>query len=137
MGRTRPDVGEPRPLNIALEERGLGVVFKPYCAEMMRELWRRQTKRKGANSREMHEHILGDYPDKRRNVSRASVIIELNNFVGWGILSYTEKTGKGGHHRVYRAKMTEEEFWVWLAGRTCEALREASNMPDLFELLPL
>jgi len=135
MGRTKPDVGESRPLRINLGETGLGVVFKPYCTEMMRELWRRQAKKRGANSRDMHEHLLKDYPDKRRNVSRAAVILELNNFVGWGILSYTERTGKGGLHRVYRARVTEEEFWVWLAGWTCKVLREASNMPDLFNRL--
>ncbi|MCW3989144.1 MAG: hypothetical protein NWE88_03610, partial [Candidatus Bathyarchaeota archaeon] len=57
----------------------------------------------------------------------------LNNFVALGIASYEEETGKGGHHRVYSAKMTEEEFWVWLARRTCETLRKASKMPYLFE----
>ena len=126
-------MGEPRPLKVALGKEGLLVSFKPYAAEMLRELWRRkrveQGRKKGASSKEMLDHLEAmDY-----GVSRASVIQELNNFVALGIASYEEETGKGGHHRVYSAKMTEEEFWVWLARRTCETLINASNMPNLFK----
>jgi hypothetical protein len=129
MGRTSSEVGEPRPLRVTIVgKEGLLVAFKPYSAEMLRELWRRKDQ-EGATSRIMDEHLKTvDY-----KVSRASVIQELNNFVALGIASYVEKTGKGGHHRVYSAKMTEEEFWVWLAKRTCETLINASNMPDLFK----
>jgi len=128
MGRTISEVGEPRPLRITLGEEGLLMAFKPYAAEMLRELWRRKG-RKGASSREMLDHLEArDY-----EVSRASVIQGLNNFVALGIASYETGTGKGGHHRVYSAKMTEEEFWVWLARWTCETLISASNMPNLFE----
>lgn len=128
MGRTSSEVGEPRPLKVALGKEGLLVAFKPYAAEMLRELWRRKGQ-KGASSREMLDHLEA----KDYEVSRASVIQELNNFVALGIASYEEETGKGGHHRVYSAKMTEEEFWVWLARRTCETLISASNMPNLYE----
>ncbi|MEE9506855.1 MAG: hypothetical protein V3V98_06900 [Thermoplasmata archaeon] len=102
--------------------------FKPYGAEMLRELWRRKGQ-KGASSRVMYDHLK----DKGYEVSRASVIQELNNFVALGIVSYETATGKGGHHRVYSATMTEEEFWVWLARRTCDTLINASNMPNLYE----
>lgn len=128
MGRTSSEVGEPRPLRITLGREGLLVAFKPYAAEMLRELWRRKGQ-KGATSRHMLDHL----ETKEYEVSRASVIQELNNFVALGIASYEEETGKGGHHRVYSAKMTEEEFWIWLAKQTCETLRSASNMPDLIK----
>ncbi|MCK4698442.1 MAG: hypothetical protein KAT53_09110 [Dehalococcoidia bacterium] len=107
--------------------------FKPYAAEMLRELWRRkrveQGRKKGASSREMLNHLEA----KDYEISRAAVIGEMNNSVSLGILSYEKETGKGGHHRVYSAKMTEEEFWVWLAERTCETLINASKMPHLFK----
>jgi len=126
-------VGEPRPLKVALGKEGLLVLFKPYGAEMLRELWRRkrveQGRKKGASSKEMQDLL----EDRDYEISRASVIQELNNFVALGIASYEKETGKGGHHRVYMAKLTEEEFWVWLARRTCETLINASNMPDLFK----
>ncbi len=38
--------------------------------------------------------------------------------------------------RFSASLMTEEEFWVWLAKRTCETLISASNMPDLFKRDP-
>jgi len=129
MGRTSSEVGEPRPLRVTIVgKKGLLVAFKPYGAEMLRELWRRQGK-EGTTSRHMNDYL--EAMDLK--VSRASVIQELNNFVALGIASYETATGKGGHHRVYSAKLTEEEFWVWLAKRTCETLRSASNMPDLYE----
>ncbi|GAF88725.1 unnamed protein product, partial [marine sediment metagenome] len=34
-------MGEPRPLRITLGKEDLLVAFKPYAAEMLRELWRR------------------------------------------------------------------------------------------------
>ena len=128
MGRTSSEVGEPRPLRITLGKEGLLVAFKPYAAEMLRELWRRKGQ-KGATSRNMEDHLK----TKENEVSRASVIQELNNFVALGIASYETGTGKGGHHRIYSAKMTEEEFWEWLARQACETLISASNMPNLYE----
>ena len=129
MGRTSSEVGEPRPLRVTIVgKEGLLVAFKPYSAEMLRELWRRKGQ-EGATSRHMDDHLKAtDF-----KASRASVIQELNNFVALGIASYEEETGKGGHHRVYSAKLTEEEFWIWLARRTCETLISASNMPNLYE----
>jgi hypothetical protein len=128
MGRLGSEVGKPRPLRISLGKEGLLVAFKPYSAEMLRELWRRKGQ-EGASSRNMDDHLKAtDF-----KASRASVIQELNNFVALGIASFEEETGKGGHHRVYSATMTEEEFWVWLARQTCETLISASNMPNLYE----
>jgi len=128
MGRLGSEIGKPRPLRISLGKEGLLVAFKPYSAEMLRELWRRKGQ-KGASSRDMDDHLKAtDF-----KASRASVIQELNNFVALGIASFEEETGKGGHHRVYSAKLTEEEFWIWLARRTCETLINASNMPNLYE----
>ena len=38
-------------------------------------------------------------------MSRASVIFFLDDMVEEGFLGYTDKTGKGGHHRVYHPKI--------------------------------
>ncbi|GAH50466.1 unnamed protein product, partial [marine sediment metagenome] len=56
------------------------MAFKPYAAEMLRELWRRKGQ-KGATSRNMNDHL--EAMDLK--ISRASVIQELNNFVALGI----------------------------------------------------
>ena len=51
--------------------------------------------------------FLHNHPDKK---SRASVISFLNEMVDEGVLSYKERSGKGGYHRVYYPEMTKEEF---------------------------
>jgi len=38
------------------------------------------------------------------------VIFFLNDMVEEGLIEYEEKTGKGGHHRVYYPKMDREQF---------------------------
>lgn len=43
-------------------------------------------------------------------VSRASVIGALNRFVDQGFMDYTERSGKGGWHKVYRLIVDPHEF---------------------------
>ena len=38
------------------------------------------------------------------NISRASVIFFSNDMVDLGVFDYVERTGKGGHHRIYHPK---------------------------------
>ena len=54
--------------------------------------------------------------------SRASVIFFLNDLVEDGILTYEERTGKGGHHRVYFPNMNKEEFTSYVVGSINEKL---------------
>ena len=45
-----------------------------------------------------------------RNWARLASIESLNRLVDDGLLTYGEGTGKGGHHRIYRAAMTRLEW---------------------------
>ncbi len=84
--------------------------FKPYQVEALRVLQSRGSE--GANSRivwnTVNEALLSP-------ISRASIINSLNMMVDEGVLSFTERTGKGGHHRVYRLDMSEPELKEYLA----------------------
>ncbi|MHA1409297.1 MAG: thermonuclease family protein [Candidatus Odinarchaeia archaeon] len=50
------------------------------------------------------------------SIRRASIINYLNAMVDEALLTYTETTGKGGHHRVYYMKYGEAEFKQHIAG---------------------
>ena len=62
------------------------------------------------------------------SVSRASVINFLNSLVDQDLLTYTLKTGKGGHQRVYKMTLTREEFAHLIIRRFADKLKEA--FPD-------
>jgi len=93
-------------LKFDLAQNGLLCVLKPWQAEIMRHLW---TAKKPMISREAHQHLQDVGGDVA--VSRASVINFLNYMADEGLLTYIEKTGKGGHHRVYSpTDDTEQNF---------------------------
>jgi predicted transcriptional regulator len=56
-------------------------------------------------------------------ISRASVIVFLNDMVEKRILEYESKSGKGGYHRVYYPKMTREEFRQYVTDLIMEKLK--------------
>ncbi len=66
---------------------------------------------------------------KEGTISRASIINFLNAMVDDGPLAYHEITGKGGHRRIYRAAMTEQQYWTWLMEVVDTKLKEASGFP--------
>lgn len=84
--------------------------FKPYQVEALRILWKHQST--GANSATVWNEVNEILKEP---MSRASIINSLNTMVDDGILSYIEKTGKGGHHRVYSLDLTEAELKEHLA----------------------
>lgn len=51
---------------------------------------------------------------ERKKVSRASIIMFLEKLRKQDILGYTDKTGKGGHRRIYYPLMSEKEFGKYL-----------------------
>ena len=78
--------------------------------EALRYVW--WSKDEGVNSREVWGQVNSALEDKdigKQTISRASIINFLNRMVDEGILSYREKTGKGGHHRVYYPKIGIED----------------------------
>jgi len=62
------------------------------------------------------------------SISRASIINSLNDLVDNGILDYEERTGKGGHHRIYSHRYSETEFREHLAAVFIEKLLEEFPM---------
>ena len=98
------------PLSIDTGKNGLEMFFKSYQVEALRVLQSRGEE--GANSRIVWNTVNETLPSL---ISRASIINSLNMMVDEGVLSFTERTGKGGHHRVYRLDMTWSELKEYLA----------------------
>ena len=104
------------------EKDGLQTLFKPYQALLIEHIWELNRKgRVGINSGQAHRFLQGT-PEK---MSRATVILFLNEMVDEGILEYEEKSGKGGYHRVYYPKMDREEFSVYVTELIKKKLSEA------------
>ena len=98
------------PLSIDTGKIGLGMFFKPYQVEALRVLRNRGSE--GANSRIVWNTVNEPLSSP---ISRASIINSLNMMVDEGVLSFTERTGKGGHHRVYMLDMSWSELKEYLA----------------------
>lgn len=64
------------------------------------------------NTRQAFEYELEQLKKQDRTISRASIIFEMNKMVDMGILTYRSKTGKGGHHKVYRLAKSPHELEV-------------------------
>ena len=102
-------------------EKGLLTLFKTYQAALMEHIWElNNPERTGITSGPAYE-FLKDHPDSK---SRASVIFFLNYMVEEGILTYEEKTGKGGYHRVYYPKMDREQFARYVVETITDKLNE-------------
>jgi hypothetical protein len=92
-------------------KEGLYTLFKPYQVMLLEHIWDlNENERVGVNSSRAHEYLLTTSEKK----SRASVIFFLNDLVDEGILDYEERTGKGGHHRVYYPKMNRDEYAAYV-----------------------
>ena len=96
------------PLSLDTDKKGLEMFFKPYQVEALHVLWKHGSE--GANNRTICNEV-----NEKELISIASIINSMNAMADEGILCYTEKTGKGGHHRVYRLDLTESELKQHLA----------------------
>ena len=93
------------------KQEGLETLFKPYQALLLEWIWEiNEHQRTGVNSNKAHQYLQ----DTSESKSRASVIFFLNDLVEEEILTYEERTGKGGHHRVYFPNMNREEFSAYV-----------------------
>ena len=96
-------------LEMDLSKTGYEMFFKPYQVLALRYLWKKPD---GGKSLEVWDHVKAQ---PGGSISRASIINSLNAMVDNGLLDYEEKTGKGGHHRVYRHRYSETELREHLA----------------------
>ena len=97
---------------------GLSKVFLDYQEEALRLVWKKGEE--GVVSREVWSLVNENLEGK--TISRASIINFLNRMVDEGVLDFDERTGKGGHHRVYRSKLSEAEFKKLLAKTVISSL---------------
>ena len=100
-------------------QEGLQKVLKWYMVEALRYV---VATPQGVSSRDAWDHV-----SEIRTVSRASIINGLNELVDWGVLTYEEITGKGGHRRIYFTDLDEESFKKWIIRKLLE---------DLYKLYP-
>ncbi len=90
---------------------GLSKVFKDYQEIALKFVWKKNEA--GVISREVWNYVNENLEGK--TISRASIINFLNAMVDEGVLDYTERTGKGGYHRVYYPKLNETAFKKFVA----------------------
>jgi len=91
--------------------------FKDWQVESLRYLWSIQPE--GANSRAVWIKVNESFEG---SISRASIINYLNDMVDEELLTFTERTGKGGHQRVYRLTFTNEDFKAHIASQMISKL---------------
>ncbi len=116
-------------LRIDLRKSGLPMLFKPYQHYLLEHIWKNADKDNAIGSGKAHEFIQTT-DDKK---SRASVIFFLNDMVDEGVLGWHDRTGKGGHHRLYYPLITEAQFWEHVASKVHAKLIEASGDASIFE----
>lgn len=102
-----------------LSQEGDQIIFKDYQKAIIAILV--QDLDKDFTSKNMHEALL----EGGIKISRASVIFYLDFLYKEGLLTCTEKTGKGGYHRVYRAAKDWEGMKRYIIIRFIEGLGEA------------
>ena len=92
------------------EKKGLTKILRNYQQEALKSLWKNSEK--GLTSREVHEYVSRKIDG---SISRASIINFLKAMADEGVLNFKERTGKGGHHRVYTPRLNESEFKTYVA----------------------
>jgi len=105
------------PLQLDTGKENLEMFFKDWQVEALRYLW--TVHPEGANSRAVWTNVNHRL---QGSISRASIINHLNAMVDEELITYTEETGKGGHHRVYTIKYDEVAFKQQIAGQIISKL---------------
>ena len=108
-------------------KNGLETVWTEYQVITMRYLWSIEGE-EGAGSGKCWEHVNIVLEKRGRSISRASIIFFLNDMVDQGVLKFVERTGKGGHHRIYSPAFDETGFREYLARHVISKLIQ--EFPD-------
>lgn len=103
-------------------ENDLETVWKEYQVIVMRYLWALEEGEQGAGSGKCWEATNLVLKESGKSISRASIIFFLNAMVDEGVLKYVERTGKGGHHRVYSPAFDETGFKEYLVNKIISTL---------------
>ena len=105
---------------------GFRTIWNEYQIIAMRHLW--NVGDEGAGSGKTWEATNLVLKEKEQSISRASIIFFLNDMVDEGVLKYVERTGKGGHHRIYRPAFSETAFKEYLVKQIISKLIQ--EFPD-------
>ena len=114
-------------MKVDLTASGYEVAFKDYQGVAMQHIWS-LPEDEGLGSAAVWEHVNEQMPAKIKGgreypaISRASIINFLNDMVDEGVLDFTEKTGKGGHRRIYSPGMSPMELIQYLTSQAITAL---------------
>ncbi len=122
-------------ITVDLTQDGLAMIFREYQVLMLKHLWRSTgdtipvSMPPEADNRELWTEVNKYLEPKgvnRPGASRASIINTGKRFADEGIWDFREIPAKGGHHRIYHAKITEAEFWKKVTDLVVEKLPEIS-----------
>ena len=69
------------------------------------------------------------------SISRASIIFYLNRMLDEGVFDFYDRTGKGGHHKLYYSKMNLAQFWRFVMKQAYLKLIEASGDTEFMKKL--
>lgn len=110
-----------------MNQKGLRRLFFDWHIKLLEYFWETQ---EPMGSRAVWEHLkeAGVKASQKAHgtVSRASVILFLNELVDEGIMDYYSETGKGGYHRIYRPNFTlrqKKGFKEYVSERVLKAAK--------------
>ena len=98
---------------------GLRKILREWEELALRYVWSEVDN--GAASRPIWENVntrLGE----GESISRASIIYFMNRLVDQGVLGYRDRTGKGGHHKIYYPQMNEKEYRKYIIKTIVESM---------------
>ncbi len=111
-------------MQLNTEKNGLGAIFKEWHLPLIDELFKGETGSGKLYKFAKERNISTGGKGTGNPVSRASIIFFLNDLVEENILTYEFRTGKGGHHRIYKMTLTREELAHKLIGLFVNKLLE-------------
>ena len=87
-------------------EKGLRALYPGYQADLIERLL------EGYPDLEISTRQAWDWlrEEKGHDISRASVVLGMQVLEYDGVLASHDATGKGGHHRIYKAAMDRKSF---------------------------
>ncbi len=104
-------------MKLDTDKEGLEAIFGKWQVPLIEEFFSGNPMTSGEAYRFLKEKGIKTSQGVLGTVSRASVINFLNGMIDNGLLEYTDDTGKGGHHRIYKMTLNREEFSHALLGR--------------------
>jgi len=108
-------------------ETGWRTILKDYAADMLEKFiqeWNPEGEPFEMNTLKAFMYELELLKKQDRTISRASIIFALNDMVDMGLLTYREKTGKGGHQRVYSLAMTPMQLDVYVVTNLLQRIKD-------------